>query len=135
MFNNVSVDLLNQSLVREDWPRFDFVSLVDAALQLDIHIRSDLSYLAGHFPEQPVVPGVVQIHWVAELARRVFECRGFVNLKKIKFSNVVLPESSLKLRIEHRSDASCHFEYHDAQQSYSSGVISFQSSELGGPDE
>jgi len=120
--------MLNKSLASEDWPRFDFVSLVDAALQLDIYIRPDLSYLAGHFPEQPVVPGVVQVHWVAELARRVFESRGFANLKKIKFSNVVLPQSSLKLRMEHMADASCRFEYYDAQQSYSSGIISFHSS-------
>lgn len=130
---NQTATQLNQELDSLEWPRFDSVSLDESSdeqksvLQCDITINADLSYFDGHFPEQPVVPGVVQVHWVGELAQRYFACQGFSALKKVKFNNTILPTAALQLVLKH--DQKSHqisFEYRDSGQRYSSGVISFQ---------
>lgn len=38
------------------------------------YIRGDESFLAGHFPEQPMLPGVILIEAVAQLAGIVAQC-------------------------------------------------------------
>jgi len=121
-----NADSLNKQYDEAEWPRFDSVVVNGRQAQCSIYINSNLSYFEGHFPEQSVVPGVVQVHWVGELAQKLFACEGFNKLKKIKFSNVILPSSSLILSLDYRlQTGDISFEYKDANQCYSSGLISF----------
>ena len=123
---SISAEQLNQDLVSLDWPYFDNISIDEQTVKYDITVKPELSYLAGHFPQQPVVPGVVQIHWAGELSKQFFSCVGFSSLKKVKFSNPILPESSLELILNYKKSVNqVNFDYVDDQQVYSSGVISF----------
>ena len=115
-----------------DWPRFDKLEITKTGLVLSIYIPDDLSYFQGHFPEQPVVPGVVQIHWVGEIAKRYFSSIGFVSLRAVKFGNVILPGMVLNLTLDYQSKKhTFRFEYSDEKTSYSSGLIICSSSDLG----
>lgn len=130
----ISAKKLNDSLVSLDWPYFDDISDVienngihgKQTIHFHITINPDLSYLAGHFPQQPIVPGVVQVHWAGELSKQFFDCDGFSSLKKVKFSNPILPKTSLLLSVSFKEGSQqVNFTYSDEKQTYSSGVILF----------
>ncbi|HEX7341997.1 MAG TPA: hypothetical protein VF269_06950 [Rhodanobacteraceae bacterium] len=97
------------------------------AIELDFTLGADCPWLDGHFPGQPILPGVVQIgwaaHYAAELAGRVDPP---VQLERIKFKHPILPGARLTLRLLAKG-TKVHYEYllhaADVPLSASSGVL------------
>lgn len=72
------------------------------AVELDLDIRAELHWFKGHFPDFPILPGVVQIHWAVEMARAwlglpLASAREF----QIKFKAVIVPGDRLTLSLRH----------------------------------
>jgi len=88
---------LSQQFNGDQWPVFNQVELIDGQVNLVLGIPENLSFFAGHFPEQAVLPGVVQIHWAGELGKLLFNIEGFAALKNVKFNSMVLPNSQIIL--------------------------------------
>ena len=123
------LEKLSLDLDSPQWPKFGNTESTDDGVALELLISPDLTYFDGHFPEQSVLPGVVQVHWAGELARRLFSCSGFSELVKIKFNGVVLPDTRITLILKFREELNrVDFEYADEKQKLSSGAISFQGS-------
>jgi 3-hydroxymyristoyl/3-hydroxydecanoyl-(acyl carrier protein) dehydratase len=128
---SISAEQLNQSLESHLWPRFDLVECQDNIVTINAFVPDNLDYFAGHFPDQAVLPGVVQVHWVGELAKRFFAVSGFSELKSIKFSSMVLPNQDIELTLKYLQDkGTVRFSYHSkADQTealkFSSGMLSF----------
>lgn len=94
---------------------------------IDLHVPPGLAHFAGHFPELPILPGVVQIDWAIRQAREHLPLRGqFVALENIKFLALVLPDAQLELTLkwddEHTRLA---FTFANSQRQCSSGRIVF----------
>jgi len=67
---------------------------------LDLQVRPDLIYFAGHFPGFPILPGVVQIDWAARYAQGYFpDLPTFRALDNIKFTAPVGPGAILRLTL------------------------------------
>ena len=66
-------------------------------------IEAALPFFAGHFPGQPLLPGVVQINWATTLAAQLyppqFAKQQFSGLSRIKFKKPVLPGAILRYRL------------------------------------
>jgi len=57
-------------------------------------------YFTGHFPGQPVLPGVAQIDWLVWLARELLGMDGgFAGLEAAKFKRIIRPGSRLQVTL------------------------------------
>lgn len=71
-------------------------------LHLQLNVPADLSYFQGHFPNCPLLPGVVQISWAIELGRAHVPFSGrFRALSAVKFMRVILPGSTVTLELDY----------------------------------
>lgn len=99
---------------------------------LGLTLRSDMTCFQGHFPGQPILPGVVQLHWVARIASDIFGSPKAVGeVSQLKFRHPITPDNDLKLDLTF--DASVpkvKFTYHsDADGIHSSGTVKFRTSD------
>jgi len=125
-FSTLSAATLNQQFSGDEWPVFGEVEQVDRKLVMQLHVPENLVFFAGHFPTQPVLPGVVQIHWVGELANFLFDLDGFQALKNIKFNSMVMPDNKISLSLEYKEDQQIlRFAFSSVSDKFSSGALAF----------
>ena len=91
---------LNNDLKGPEWPTFNRLNLDHNIAELEFNVDPKLAYFEGHFPQQAVLPGVVQVHWVGKLSAELFAAQGFFSMQKVKFVNMVLPGSELRLSMQ-----------------------------------
>ena len=77
-------------------------------LARDLRVPFNLSYLEGHFPKYPIVPGVVQLAWVVEAATEWLGERPIVRrMDAVKFKNVLLPGQRFSLEVTRPFTRTC----------------------------
>ena len=71
-------------------------------LALGVTIAPELPWFQGHFPGQPVLPGVAMI-WMAEQYIRIWfdEARTIRTLSTVKFQSVIAPEAEVQIRLKY----------------------------------
>jgi 3-hydroxyacyl-[acyl-carrier-protein] dehydratase len=94
-------------------PPFRFVDAVDA-IEVAQHIEArwrvtgDEAFLAGHFPGNPIVPGVIQLEALAQAGaitllrdeRYQGKLALFGGVEKVRFRRVVRPGDELRLVVD-----------------------------------
>lgn len=95
------------------------------AAEVTLVVPNDLDYFRGHFPDVPVVPGVVQIKWALLLARRYLGVAGaFTGMEALKFQKVMRPGSRVTLALEYGVDkGKLRFSFDSEQGRHSSGRL------------
>jgi len=111
-------------LLKREWVDADTV-------QLHLRMQPELVFFRGHFDELPVLPGVVQVHWVEHYARLMFGARlasreVFSRLEVVKFQDLIRPGRDVCMTITLQSDRSrIVFRLHDGDSAFSSGRMVF----------
>lgn len=116
---------------------------VGGVLRLSLQIPPKLLYFDGHFPGNPVLPGIVQVHWAVHYAREYWGDLGeFGGLEAVKFQQLILAQQDLVLELEYVAEKrKLYFCYSrvalsdpdpaessgDRQTNFSSGRILFNS--------
>lgn len=66
----------------------------------EITIPADSQWFEGHFPNDPILPGVAQLALVAELIKQKFDPVGGLSaVKRVRFRQIVRPADRLKITI------------------------------------
>lgn len=94
---------------------------------LQLTVPANLLYFKGHFPEYPILPGVVQIDWAIAYGREFFDLQfPFSGMKALKFQQVILPDSDIRLSLQFDPEKqSLSFRYFSEAGQHGSGVILF----------
>jgi 3-hydroxymyristoyl/3-hydroxydecanoyl-(acyl carrier protein) dehydratase len=96
--------------------------------ELELEIPADLEYFGGHFDGAPVVPGVVQLKWAIEAARRHLNAGGeLAGMEALKFQRVLTPGDVATLSLKWVvADHKLYFSYGSATARISSGRLLFR---------
>ncbi|MFJ9534339.1 AMP-binding protein [Herbaspirillum sp. NPDC101396] len=109
------------------WPEQTLLQRDDRSVILQLHVPPDLLYFDGHFPEAPILPGVVQLDWALALGRQYFDLPArFHALQALKFQRVVTPGATLTLELENDTQKNTlAFRLHSVGGQHASGRILF----------
>ncbi|WP_343348759.1 AMP-binding protein [Pseudomonas sediminis] len=98
----------------------------DGEWLLQLQVPLDLAHFTGHFPQTPVLPGVVQVDWAQQLARQVIEHLPprFAGMEVLKFQQLVRPGDTLQLSLRFDTErGKLYFAYRNGEAACSSGRI------------
>jgi 3-hydroxymyristoyl/3-hydroxydecanoyl-(acyl carrier protein) dehydratase len=96
-------------------------------VRLSLRIPPELAWFVGHFPGTPLLPGLVQTHWIVEFARQHYELPPhFLSMTNMKFMRLILPDARVDLRIRYvTAKGELSFEYREATAICASGRMRF----------
>lgn len=112
------------------WPDVINKTVNENSVELALFIPENLDYFNGHFPDAPILAGVVQLHWAVEYAKQVFNLPNceVANLEILKFQVVVMPKQNLVLTLTRKSNDKVLFTYVSERGQHASGRIVFEHS-------
>ncbi len=121
----IDSDLLLQLLTLdlEKFPQIQYAMLQRNQAELQVRIQERLVYFNGHFPQQPVLPGVTQLAWVETYGRLLFGIElPFLRMEVIKFKNIIRPGDKVSIHLHWKTETGkLYFELNSATDSHSSG--------------
>lgn len=99
----------------------------DDTCTLTLRVPVDLAYFPGHFPQAPVLPGVVQIEWALALAApRLGTPLRCHSMEALKFQQLLRPGDRVELRLQHdTARGKLHFAYRRGDKTFSSGRLAW----------
>jgi len=71
-----------------------------SSLEATLHIPPDLLAFDGHFPNEPILPGIVQISIARELVEKALDSR--VEMKEVqraRMSELILPNDDIQIKM------------------------------------
>lgn len=108
--------LLNKEQIMEIIPHRDPFLLIDEVVEMEAgqrivakkHLKEDEFWFKGHFPQEPVQPGVLTIEMLAQAGAVLVlsepENKGriayFAGIDKAKFKRKILPGETITLELE-----------------------------------
>lgn len=108
------------ALIRH-WPALLTTRVTTDSICEQFHIAASHPALPGHFPGDPIVPGVVMLEHVAAAVRRAFGAE-VAGLPQVKFLCPLRPDQSVELRVD-RDGAGAKFCIHRGQELVASGTL------------
>ena len=67
-------------------------------ISADIHVPSDSPWFDGHFPAEPILPGVAQIGMVFDAIRKACsQDLKISSVRRVRFKRIIRPDDQLKI--------------------------------------
>jgi len=84
-----------------DWFSLGDVAVFGNRIQAKMTLRPDSPWFQGHFPGNPVLPGVAQLIFVIRMIRHVFGQNNYIaGIRKVRFKRMIRPGEPLLVIVE-----------------------------------
>lgn len=96
---------------------------------IDLYLEPSLRCFEGHFPDMPVLPGVVQLDWAVRLAKTHLVLDDELvasRFEVLKYQQLLVPGLNVKLQLEKKGSDKVLFSYLSERGQYASGRIVFE---------
>jgi len=105
------------------FPQIKHVDQKEDEVVLSLTIPADLYYFEGHFPDAPILAGVVQVHWAMHYVEQYFDKKieDHISVDALKFQLIIAPEYEVKLTLKKMSDTKLSFNYSSDHGAHTSG--------------
>lgn len=92
--------------------------------RLLLKVYPDIVFMKGHFPNNPILAGVVQVHWAVSIAMSIFNFSDTPSeIKRLKFKNIVQPPVILELLLNQKRENELEFQFNSHGKVHSSGCL------------
>ena len=96
----------------------------DNFLSADFIFLGDSAYFKGHFENCPILPGVMQLHFVIKFIQMFFHKNvKTYDIIKLKFTNLILPDTMVHFELNKLNEDEFSFCYENGDVKYSAGKI------------
>jgi 3-hydroxymyristoyl/3-hydroxydecanoyl-(acyl carrier protein) dehydratase len=113
----------------KSFPRVLSLTGDESQVFVQLDISPDLDWFRGHFPDQPVLPGVVQLHWAVLVAQACYDLTAAPKeIKRLKFKNIVTPPQLLELTVSLQGSDEVQFDFSHSGARFSEGRLIFTAS-------
>ncbi len=123
--NDIAI-LERLSTAEEGFPRTLSINADGPRTRILLEASPSLCWFRGHFPKQPVLPGIVQLHWAILVGRALY---GFESvpreIKRLKFKKVIIPPRKLELVVSRKREHEMLFSFSSQGDVNSEGHLSF----------
>jgi len=76
-------------------------------ITMDAEVSPDSPWFSGHFPGEPILPGVAQLEMALDAIKRLNRKRLRISgVKRVRFKQVIRPDDKLRITVApHKKDA------------------------------
>lgn len=101
------------------------ISQQGSVAEIELSLPPSLVWFQGHFPGQPVLPGIAQVHLAAQWAECLWDWRpDGANLSQLKFRQIIRPGDTVRLKLTRdATDRRLSFAYQMDDVVASQGII------------
>ncbi len=93
------------------------------SVELDVIFKKTSNFFKGHFPNIPVLPGVVQLFYANWFSKEVFNIEiSKEEAKKVKFTNIIRAGDMVTIKLKN-NEKNVEFSYVANDKVYSSGIF------------
>ncbi|MDF1593484.1 MAG: hypothetical protein P1P89_18400 [Desulfobacterales bacterium] len=81
-------------------------------ISLDIQVPPESNWFSGHFPGEPILPGIAQLGMVFDAVNRK-EGRNFkiTGIRRVRFKQIIRPDDPLHLTVKARKESAGAYDF------------------------
>ena len=101
-------------------------------LSMKVRVPADSPWFCGHFPGEPILPGIAQLGMVFDAIRRAADRKlAIQSVSRVRFKQTIRPDDHLKILAARRGEEaeSYSFRILHEEEVVCSGVMTFQGSQ------
>lgn len=76
------------------------LSIEENKLCVWLNLDPQLDWFKGHFPKQPILPGVIQVEWALHYSKVLLGPLTLKSIKQVKFTMPLIPTKKVLLEIK-----------------------------------
>lgn len=107
-------------------PDYQLITCTESTLEVQCIFHADYPYFTGHFPDCPILAGVVQLGLVYAFIQQFWQQDLHQHaIKQVKYQKLIFPDSQLVLHVKKDIEKKrILFEYREKENTISSGIFS-----------